>query len=281
MWRRLTPEKAIVVRGLSVKKVLKTLGWTLWPQHFAKQFLSEDKTAEIEEAVVPILLDKAKDCVDVGANRGRYTVLMSLFSRQVHAFDPNPECIASLQSLAVPNVSIYPCALSSIQGVSEYFVAVQDGKQMSIWGTLERSVLDKHSEIDTLQVSKSTLDSLCDKRISFVKVDVEGHEIDVLQGGRKLISEQQPVFLVEAEERHREGAVQQVKEFFEKYNYQCFFLLDRKVLPFTEFNQEYQNPDTLKQQIPRSQIRYINNFIFIPSSLDIKSLLEQMNERLS
>lgn len=264
-----------------MKKTLKTLGWTLCPHRFAQRYLAEDKGAEIEETIVPVFLSKTAECVDVGANCGRYTVLMSLFSRHVHAFDPNPECVNSLQNLALPNASIYPCALSSIQGISEYFVAVQEGARMSVWGTLERSILEKHPEVETFEVFKSTLDSLCNRVISFIKIDVEGHEIDVLEGGRKLISEQRPIFMVEAEDRHRKGAVQQVKDFFDQYSYQCFFILDRKIFPFSFFDSEYQNPAILQSPVPRSQMRYVNNFIFIPSSLDTESMLEKMRTRLN
>lgn len=263
-----------------MKRILKLFGWILCPYHLAKRQLSGEKGAEVEEAIVSIFLSKTMECVDVGANCGRYTVLMSLFSRHVHAFDPNPECIASLRNLCLPNASIYPCALSSTEGFSEYFVPVREGLRFSIWGTLERPVSEMHQEVDTLKVSKSTLDSLCNRTISFVKIDVEGHEMDVLQGGRRLIAEQKPIFMVEAEDRHRQDAVRQVKDFFDKYDYQGFFILDRKVFPITSFDYKYQNPKALQFPIPRVQMRYVNNFVFIPSSSKTKSMLEKMSAAL-
>lgn len=263
-----------------VKRILKSFGWSLFPHHLAKRHLSIVTGAEIEEAVVPLFLSKTTECVDVGANCGRYTVLMSLCSQHVHAFDPNPECINTLENLCLPNVSIYPCALSSVEGSSEYFVPIRQGLPFSVWGTLERSVLEKHHEVNTIEVSKSTLDLLCDRKISLVKIDVEGHEMDVLRGGRKLISEQKPIFIVEAEERHCNDAVQQVKDFFAQYHYQGFFILDQKVFPLTSFDYQYQNPQELKRPVPRIQMRYVNNFIFIPSSSNIKSILQKASARL-
>lgn len=264
-----------------VQKQLKALSWRLWPQRLAQQHLAEDRGAEVEEAIVPVFLSQTADCVDVGANRGRYTILMSLAARRVHAFDPNPKCIANLRELALPNASIYPCALSSDPGTSEYFVPVQDGTQMSIWGTLERSIFATHHEVETIKVEKTTLDSLSDRAISFVKIDVEGHEIEVLQGGKQLIAQQKPVFMVEAEERHRPGAVAQINDFFSAYGYECFFILDRQILPFASFDNDYQNPAALQVDAPRSQMRYVNNFVFIPTTADISSLLDQMQVRLS
>ncbi len=53
------------------------------------------------------------------------------------------------------------------------------------------------SEIDV-----TTLDSLVEplgiRNVSFVKIDVEGHEARVLRGGRKLFSEHRPVIAMEA-----------------------------------------------------------------------------------
>lgn len=260
---------------------VKAWGWRLWPQRFARPHLAATPSAEIEEAVVPLFLDRTTECIDVGANRGRYTVLMSLFSRHVHAFEPNPDCLAQLQRLGVPNASIYPCALSSSAGVSEYFVPVREGQRFSIWGTLERSAIATHSEVDTLRVSMATLDALGDRPISFVKIDVEGHEMEVLQGGRKLISAQQPIFMVEAEERHCPNAIQTVHAFFQDHNYQGFFIRDRDVMPLAAFDDQYQNPAELQRPVPRYQMRYVNNFIFLPPTVNPTSLREQMQAKLT
>lgn len=265
-----------------MKKRLKRLSWILFPHRFAKRYLSyEDTWAEMEEAIVPIFLSKTTECVDVGANYGRYTVLMSLFSRHVHAFEPSSECVASLQNMCLPNASIYHCALSSAEGFSEYFVPVLEGSRITGLGTLDRSVLSAYRNVDALRVPTSTLDSLCAKSISFVKIDVEGHEMDVLNGGRKLISEQKPVFMVEAEERHCAGTVQRTKEFFYEFDYQGFYILEEKVFPFVSFDYELQNCKELARSTTRRQMRYVNNFIFVPPSLNVESVIEKMSARLN
>ncbi len=263
-----------------MEKILKQLGWTLFPRFLAKKYLYKDNWAELEQIVVPIFLSKTTESIDVGANHGRYTTLMSLFSRQVYAFEPSPKCLVSLQNLCLPNVSIYPYALSNQQGVSEYFVPLQEGIALNTRGTLNRSALSAHPDIDTLRVTTSTMDSLCDRPISFIKIDVEGHEMDVLKGGRKLILEQKPVVMVEAEERHCAGALQQVKTFFDELDYQGFYILEQEVFPLESFKDELQNPQELERPIPRDQMRYVNNFIFLPSSPEIEQILEKIRTRL-
>jgi FkbM family methyltransferase len=266
---------------LFIKNILKSVGWRLFPQHLAQHHLGDEKWAEIEEIVVPIFVNQSTEAVDVGANRGRYSILLSLGAKHVHAFDPNPECISNLRSLHLPNASIYPYALSSMEGVSKYFVPFREGEQFSPWGTLEHSALDTHQKVDTLEVAKSTLDALCDRPIRFVKVDVEGHEMDVLEGGRQLIANQQPIFMVEAEDRHREDAVQQLTDFFAEFSYKGFFILDKAVFPMASFKAEFQNPAELNRSVPRIQMRYVNNFIFIPASLDPESMVQKMRQRLN
>lgn len=246
-----------------------------------KNYLYERERGEVEEAIVPIFLNQTTECIDVGANYGRYTVLMSLFSQHVHSFEPSPECIKTLQNLRLPNVSIYPQALSSIEGFGEYFAPIKEGSHFSSHGTLERSVVNAYRDVDTIRVSKSTLDSLSAKTISFVKIDVEGHEMEVLYGGQKLISEQQPVFMVEAEEGHCRGTVKEVQDFFNKFNYQGFYISEKNIFPLVSFVDELQDPQELGRPVPRREMLYINNFIFIPPSIDTDLVIKKMIARLN
>ena len=157
---------------------------------------------------------------------------------------------------------------------------IKEGSYFSSHGSLEQSVLNTYRDVDTIRVSKSTLDSLCTHKISFVKIDVEGHEMEVLAGGQKLIAEQKPVLMVEAEERHSTGTLEKIKNFFEKFDYQGFYISGKKVFPLTSFTAELQNPQELERPVPRREMSYVNNFIFIPSSIDTESVIKKMSARL-
>ena len=263
-----------------MKKILKELDLTNFLYRLTNNYLYERERAEVEEAIVPIFLSQTTECIDVGANYGRYTVLMSLFSQQVHSFEPSPQCINSLENLCLPNVSIYPQALSSSEGVGEYFAPIKEGSYFSSHGSLEQSVLTTYCDVDTIEIHKSTLDSLSSRKISFVKIDVEGHEMEVLAGGQKLISEQKPVFMVEVEERHSKGSLEKIKDFFEKLDYQGFYISGKKVFSFDLFVAEFQNPQELERPVPRREMSYVNNFIFIPSSIDTELVIKKISARL-
>ena len=141
-------------------------------------------------------------------------------------------------------------------------------------------MLKTYHDVDTIKVSTSTLDSLSSKSISFVKIDVEGHEMEVLSGGQKLIAQQKPVFMVEAEERHSTDALEKIKDFFEKFHYQGFYISGKELFPFDSFVAELQNPSELERSVPRKEMSYINNFIFLPPSLDTASVIRKIIARL-
>ena len=62
------------------------------------------------------------------------------------------------------------------------------------------------ASVDEIEVPRITLDSLGQDAVGFIKIDVEGHEVDVLAGAREILRRDRPAILVEAEERHRQGA---------------------------------------------------------------------------
>src|ERR1700694_1610183 len=70
------------------------------------------------------------------------------------------------------------------------------------------------------------LDAVVRQDVAFVKIDVEGHELNVLNGAVELLERCQPVFLVGAEDRHRAEATRSVFEFFRNKSYRGFFLKD-------------------------------------------------------
>jgi FkbM family methyltransferase len=67
-------------------------------------------------------------------------------------------------------------------------------------------------DVISTKVPGAHLDALVHDSVSFVKVDVEGHELNVPRGARALIERSHPVFLVE-EERHRTGATELLFRF--------------------------------------------------------------------
>ena len=145
--------------------------------------------------------------VDAGANLGMFTTRLSELvgpAGRVLAFDPNPECVARLEQIARAsgNVVVHASALSETRGVAVLHVPVRSGARLDALGHLGDAIED--NEI-ALSVPTVTLDDVLyaeDRRVRFVKCDVEGHELAVLRGAANVVVDERAALLVEIEWRH-------------------------------------------------------------------------------
>ncbi|SNT36751.1 methyltransferase, FkbM family [Tropicimonas sediminicola] len=87
-------------------------------------------------------------------------------------------------------------------------------------GTLEpANKLAGFSSIEQVDVETRRLDSFDIRDLGFIKIDVEGHELEVLQGGKETLARETPVLLIEIEERHRPDALETVSDFLAGFGY--------------------------------------------------------------
>ncbi len=70
--------------------------------------------------------------------------------------------------------------------------------------------------------------------IDFMKIDVEGHEIAVLEGANKILSKHRPKIFIEINEPLNDGGHgSAVREIIEKHNYSIHVFSQRKISPWT------------------------------------------------
>jgi FkbM family methyltransferase len=126
-----------------------------------------------EEAIAAIPLDRSSIVLDIGANIGVMTRIFAQRAGHVHAFEPSPRALALL-GLNVPRYStVHPFALGEEEGVAAF---------------AECEALDtSHIGEGDLQVPVRTVDSL-DLKPSFIKIDVEGFEPQVLRGAARTLA---------------------------------------------------------------------------------------------
>ena len=116
----------------------------------------------------------------------------------------------------------------------------------------------------SVEVPTKRLDDFAFGPIGFIKIDVEGHELSVLEGGAGVISRERPTVLVEVEERHKAGALASVRSFFETRGFDGFFIFDGAIKRIDELTRDMQAPTALEASVPRKRMLYVNNFIFVP-----------------
>lgn len=142
-------------------------------------------------------LSATSNCIDVGAHTGAMLKQMLLLSpRGMHyAFEPIPALYNGLIAEFTGRAIIKPFAVSSHRGTAQFYWV----KNADAYSGLKRRKYEVVPEIEMLKVQTETLDDVVDaaRPVAFIKIDVEGGELDVLKGGVHLIRKHKPLIVFE------------------------------------------------------------------------------------
>jgi FkbM family methyltransferase len=210
---------------------------------------------EVEWLYLERIVPRDLASVDVGANIGIYTAALAKLTPIVHAFEPSPRLATLLRKSVPKNVRVYQQAASDMQGTATLRTPFANRTMASPLATLEKTAFDAFTEES---VSLVVLDEVIDHKIGFIKIDVEGHELKVLHGGRRIIETFRPIFLVECEERHGHGNLRDLFLFFDQLQYFGYFLKNDHLISINDFDQ-------CADQTKGVSDPYIYNFFFFPS----------------
>lgn len=161
------------------------------------------RTSDVAEfQAIPRLVQPGDIAFDVGANLGLYSVLLSRLcgpAGRVWAFEPVPDTYWRLrETLALnrcDNVIPVQRAICEKDGIARMNLF---DPQFSEWNTLGTPTMRAKdgslvSPSRSVEVPAHTLDQFCDaqriERINFLKVDVEGFELSVFTGAKRLLHE--------------------------------------------------------------------------------------------
>ncbi len=186
-----------------------------------------------ERAFLNAFLQPGDTFVDVGANLGLFSLIAAelVGSRgQVHAFEPCARTFGRLsENIALNrfhNVLAHRLALSDSAGESKMIAAV-DG--MDAWNSLATPYMGGNYETET--ISTQTWDEFATTHklasgVALMKIDVEGWEGPVLEGGRRMLSSANaPVLQVEFTDDAAKAAghsCSHVYRLLEEFGYQLF-----------------------------------------------------------
>ncbi|MFC0343102.1 FkbM family methyltransferase [Epilithonimonas hispanica] len=224
-----------------------------------------ERKVEPEFLWIKEVLAKDSVFVDIGANVGAYlyTLENHLKPENIFAFEPNQQLFKRLKRI-FPKVNLFSVALSDISTTAEFKIPVINGEKVHTRGTLQTSIKEKNEEKTILQkVEVKPLDELNInlKNLDFIKIDVEGNEMQTLRGAKKTIEKYQPILMVEMEQRHHKEnlwtLISEIADWGYSVNYLDRETLKPKILTEEFLNQ--QNPDNVKNYKD-----YINNIIFVP-----------------
>jgi FkbM family methyltransferase len=150
-----------------------------------------------ETKIVCALLPSARGMLDVGANYGWYTKFAAALmppSAPKIAVEANPHVAACLQrSLSgSPGVRVFNVAATDRARRIEFYCARGSGLSSAV-RAVGTPIVVQGRPVDDIWPADQALD--------FVKCDVEGGELDVLRGARRIRRSHQPVWMLEFDER--------------------------------------------------------------------------------
>lgn len=157
---------------------------------------------EFIEAICEILDDRPKGtAVDVGANFGCWTLALAKHAHAVVAIEPQACCrdllVKSLVLNSIRNVKMIYAAAGSEAGTIS--IPSLDIDQASNFGGV--SVAVPHHEQPSAPLCDVAMvrldDVLRGEPVSFIKIDVEGYEANVIDGARATIERCKPVLFIE------------------------------------------------------------------------------------
>lgn len=146
-------------------------------------------------------------------------------------------------------------ALSDPSDQLTLHVPIVEGKPGYGLASLEKRNVES---METL-VQVRTLDSFNFSNVDFIKIDVEGHEQSVIKGGRQTLKTEKPAILIEIEQRHLDGEMQDVFHMIQGLGYTGYFLEEGRLQRLEAFSYERNQKPYLNNV---SSKNYINNFMF-------------------
>lgn len=141
--------------------------------------------------------------IDVGAHQGFYAYRMSRIFKRVYAFEPNAAVTRRLQRFRPRNLRVVNVALGETRSRRPLYIPIVEGRELDGWASFDRGNLPGSTGFRTLDVDVVPLDDFDLDEVSLIKIDVEGHEVEVLGGAKRTIERWRPVLLVEVKEGNR------------------------------------------------------------------------------
>ena len=255
-----------------------------WPQSMRDKL----HTGEGDERIYPIwyrtlmkgefdhllqFTDPTKAAVDVGALLGQYSLTLSSLSTKCLCVEPLKN-YAFLAKVLPSNCIV--CTVAAGDQPGEGVLRTPDYQYglssllNNEWVKAGKNVTEQVTAIQKLD--DIVLQEMPDEPIGFVKIDVEGYELKVLNGATELLQTFRPNLQIEIET----GNLQVVRGLLENLGYTGLFFFDGRLREIGQFRSDlHRSPDnewSPEKADAFDTDLYVSNFFFIPArSLSLDS----------
>ena len=202
-----------------------------WQKRMAQGIYQINNIRKLKE-----LVPNARTIVDIGANIGTNTIEYATWAKDVVSFEPHPE----LYNQLVENIELNRKNIDNVRWDKDTTMNITANitTHNVALGKHQGSVLMKSftnnkgknyiTEDGTISIQVKTLDDYNLNDVDIIKIDTEGYELFVLQGGMKTIVKYRPVIQTELHQGlfKRQGVtIQDVAQWFYDIGY---YAIDKK-----------------------------------------------------
>ena len=178
--------------------------WVLYSRHTKPTLVEcgEEDTQPTQRKGALKYVQSWRRCVDIGSNVGMWTRELAQKFKLVYCFEPNPnfnECFR--RNITENNVKLFEFGLSNKE-----HTASQEFNSTQITNTPG-------------DVQCRTLDSFNLNDIDFIKIDVDGFEIEVLEGAVETITRNKPVINIEMKRLKRPDICKKIRRILRGLSY--------------------------------------------------------------
>ena len=193
--------------------------------HFINYLKKYDNYQEAQRNRAISYVEDWQFAIDIGANIGLWSKDLSKYFDQLVCFEPNPMCQDCLKkNINLSNSKIYSCALGDKEDAKNLFIHHSNSGASSFVNKTKIGFKEDKSivygefpkDTPTINATVKKLDNFNYKKIDFIKIDVQGFEINVLKGAYNTLKTNSPVLCIEEDDPKNSLII----PFLENLNYE-------------------------------------------------------------
>lgn len=180
------------------------------------------------------LIQDNYNILDIGAQSGCFALASKFFpNTKWKAFEPDPTnyniLTKNLELNEIKNVDCYNFGISDFNGELDFNISLSH-RGLNTFGFKH---LEGLGEIERIKVKVFKLDDIIDHKIDLIKIDTEGSELNILNGGKQKILEHKPKIFLEYDKDHLNKFgknLTDLNDFIQELNYKIEDNYDGNIL---------------------------------------------------
>lgn len=171
--------------------------------------------------------------VDIGAHQGKISrIFNNIYKKsKIYCIEPNKKQNKHLKKVG-KNIRIFNCAIGKKSEKLHFYInkidltnSLSKLNTKSIYLKFKNFILKNERNPPSRKINVRTLDRFCKekriKKIDILKIDVEGHEYDVLRGAKKIIKNVNVILIeIQKNKMYKNYSQKKIYKFLKEHNFE-------------------------------------------------------------